>query len=105
MTIVDRSEECFKRFQKDFKKGLFSNGDGAVIKAWIREMEQFGPEYIVNNPHWRDHELEREWAGYRASCFSLEGRIIYKITNDNNIEICLIQRITPNHDYTRKDNL
>ena len=51
---------------------------------------------------WRDHPLTREWSGYRASCFSLEGRIIYRILDEDEIEVCEIERITPNHDYSKR---
>jgi len=100
-TEVKRTTTCLKRFKSDFKKGLFSQDDGIVLKAWIREMKQFGPEYIANSSQWRDHPLERKWAGYRASCFSIEGRIIYRIIDENTVEVCEVERITPNHDYSK----
>jgi mRNA-degrading endonuclease YafQ of YafQ-DinJ toxin-antitoxin module len=90
-----------KRFVNDFKKGLFTDEDGTVIRTWVTEMETFGPRYIENNPDWRDHALYGEWIGYRASCFSSSGRIVYKIIDEEQIEVCLIERITPDHDYKR----
>jgi mRNA-degrading endonuclease YafQ of YafQ-DinJ toxin-antitoxin module len=101
VTKIVNTPECEKKFKEDFKRGKFSTDDGRVLKAWAMEMEEFGPEYIENSPQWRDHPLEREWKGYRASCFSLEGRIIYRILNENEIEICEIERITPDHDYKK----
>lgn len=103
LTIITRTENCLKKFSNDFKKGLFSQDDGAVLKAWAYEMAQFGPEYITNSPNWRDHALDREWEGYRASSFSHSGRIIYRIIEDNKVEICEIERITPTHEYKEKD--
>lgn len=104
MAKIINTLECNKKFKEDFKKGKFSEDDGRVLKAWAHEMENFGPLYIENSPEWRDHALEREWKGYRASCFSLEGRIIYRIISEDEVEICEIQRITPNHDYKRVKN-
>ncbi|MEI8346704.1 MAG: hypothetical protein WCG27_04505 [Pseudomonadota bacterium] len=101
MTIIRRTKKCEEKFKEDFKNGLFSADDGKVLKAWAREMEDYGPKYIMDSNEWRDHPLEREWAGYRASCFSVDGRIIYKIINDKYIEICEIERISPDHNYKR----
>jgi hypothetical protein len=39
MTKIVSTAECRKRFQEDFQKGLFSEEDGIVLKAWAREME------------------------------------------------------------------
>ena len=64
-------------------------------------MEEFGPEYIAKSSNWRDHPLKHKWSGYRASCFSLKGRIIYRIIDERTIEICEVERITPTHDYVR----
>ena len=102
MTHIKRTRTCLERFKRDFKKGLFTQEDGIVLKAWAQEMEEFGPEYIVNSQEWRDHPLGGNWRGYRASCYSNAGRIIYRIIDENTIEVCEIERITPNHDY-RKD--
>lgn len=104
MAKIVNTDNCRKKFLEDFAKGLFSQDDGVVLKAWSREMEDLGPEFIENSPQWRDHSLEREWKGHRASCFSLDGRIIYRILNDGEIEVCEIERITPNHDYKKVRN-
>jgi len=101
MVEIKLTKECKDKFKSDFQKGLFSPDDGRVLKAWTLEMEQLGPKYIIDSKEWRDHALEREWSGYRASCFSEEGRIIYRILSDNTIEVCEIARITPKHDYKR----
>ena len=99
--LIKRTQSCLKKFEADFKKGLFSKEDGEVLKAWAREMEKFGPEYIATSSNWRDHSLEHKWSGYRASCFSIKGRIIYRIIDERTIEVCEVERITPTHDYTR----
>lgn len=101
MIDIIETENCRKRFEEDYKKGLFSQEDGAVLKAWSNEMQEHGPEYIINSPNWRDHPLGGEWKGYRASCFSISGRIIYRIIDDETVEVCEIERMTPNHDYKR----
>ena len=101
MAVIKRTKECLKKFKSDFEKGLFSEGDGQVLKAWAREMELFGPKYIAESSEWRDHPLDREWSGYRASCFSVNGRIIYRIIDERTIEVCEVERITPAHNYKR----
>ena len=101
MIVIKRTKACWLQFKRDFKKGLFSLEDGIVLQTWAREMEQFGPQYITESSQWRDHSLEGKWAGYRASCFSTSGRIIYRILDEDTIEVCEVERITPNHDYRR----
>ena len=100
-TLIKRTQSCLKKFEADFKKGLFSEEDGEVLKAWAREMGEFGPEYIATSSNWRDHLLDNKWSGYRASCFSIKGRIIYRIIDEKTVEVCEVERITPTHDYTR----
>ena len=97
MWIVDFSDDCMNRFKDDHAKGLFSDDDGGVIKTWVNEMETHGPEYIEKETKWGDHPLFDNWDGYRASCYSKAGRIIYKVT-EGRIEIDVV-RVTPDHDY------
>ena len=99
MWVVNTTDECEKRFKEDFKKGLFSPDDGMAIRAWVQEMENLGPDHIEGSKKWEDHPLFDEWKGYRASCFSSSGRIIYRVT-DGAIEIKVF-RITPDHDYKK----
>ena len=101
MTKIKRTKKCLEKFRADFEKGLFSREDGQVLKAWVREMEQFGSKYISESREWRDHPLERKWSGYRASCFSIKGRVIYRIIDEETVEVCEVERITPDHDYKR----
>ena len=46
MTRIKNSSECERKFREDFKRGLFSEDDGIVLKAWALEMEEYGPSYI-----------------------------------------------------------
>ncbi|MCY4644145.1 MAG: hypothetical protein OXB88_05955 [Bacteriovoracales bacterium] len=101
MAVITRTRNCLKNFKRDFKKGLFSQEDGKVLKVWAKEMELYGPKYIEDSSEWRDHPLYGEWFGYRASCFSIEGRIIYQIIDENTVEVCEVERITPKHDYKK----
>jgi mRNA-degrading endonuclease YafQ of YafQ-DinJ toxin-antitoxin module len=73
--------------------------DRLVITTWIRVVTEEGPERIQKEKRWDDHALVGEWKGYRSSCFSKSGRIIYKI--ENKVIKILIARITPDHDYKR----
>jgi len=102
MWIVDTTTECKKRFRDDFKKGLFSKDDGIAIQTWVTEMEKFGPSYIETAKKWDDHPLFDQWKGYRASCFSSTGRIIYREVKGC-IEVKVV-RITPDHDYKGDEN-
>jgi len=83
-----------------YQKGLLSTEDIIVIKAWLKEMEEEGPEYIQKSKRWNDHALNYEWKGFRASCFSGPGRIIYKINHD--VIVAEVHRVTPHHDYKKR---
>lgn len=93
------SPKVEKEVDELVKKKWLSTEDRIVIAAWIRQISEEGPESIQSERRWDDHELYDSWAGYRSSCFSNSGRIIYKI-EDQVIKI-LIARITPDHDYRR----
>lgn len=101
MTKVYNTKECLSRFKKEFEQGLFTQDDIVVLKLWALEMETYGPDYIKDSAEWRDHALDRKWIGYRASCFSVKGRIIYRIIDQKTVEICEVERITPDHDYKK----
>lgn len=79
------------------KKGLLTKHDLSVLFQWLKEMAEFGPDFIQSSCHWSDHALEGKWNGYRASSFSSSGRIIYRIL-PNEIEVSVV-RITAKHDY------
>ncbi|MGB0454007.1 MAG: hypothetical protein ACPGJV_09870 [Bacteriovoracaceae bacterium] len=93
------SPKVEKEVEELVKKKKLSSEDRIVIAAWIRQISEEGPESIQGERRWDDHELYDNWKGYRSSCFSNSGRIIYKI-EDQVIKI-LIARITPEHDYKR----
>ena len=82
---------------KQKKSGDLSNDDLILIRTWISEMSNFGPDYIESCGHWNDHKLKGSRAGQRSSSFSLSGRIIYGVKN-NKIEISVV-KITAEHDY------
>lgn len=89
-----------KEIEQLIKLKKLSPEDQIVISVWIRQITEDGPEGIQIEKRWDDHELYDEWKGYRSSCFSNSGRIIYKIVR--NIIKIKIARITPDHDYRRK---
>ena len=93
------SPKSQKEVENLLKSKKLSNEDRIVISTWIRQISEEGPESIQKERRWDDHELFDNWAGYRSSCFSYSGRIIYKIEND--IVKILISRITSEHDYRR----
>lgn len=81
------------------KDKIINPGDIKVLLRWVSEMEEFGPFYVANSSDWHDHELEREWKGYRSSAFSKSGRVIYKII-DNQV-IVLVAKVTADHNYKK----
>jgi mRNA-degrading endonuclease YafQ of YafQ-DinJ toxin-antitoxin module len=86
-------------FKKLIKSKLISSEDLIIIKAWVSEMEEEGPEFIENSKRWNDHQLHSEWEGYRSSSFSFSGRIIYKV---NGREITInVHRVTHDHNYKK----
>ena len=93
------SPKVEKEVEELIKKKILSTEDRIVISAWIRQISEEGPESIQNEKRWDDHELYDNWKGYRSSCFSNSGRVIYKI-EDQMIKI-LIARITSDHNYKR----
>lgn len=95
VTLTKKCANSLSKFKKDH---LISNDELIVIRAWISEMKNFGPEYIELCGYWNDHKLSGKRDDERASSFSDSGRIIYRIKN-NKIEVSII-RITPDHDYS-----
>lgn len=99
MWKVEYETNVADEMKKDFAQGLITKDDIAVIKAWAQEIQEYGPEHIQSSKLWDDHPLEKEWAGYRSSCFSLKGRIIYRIENEK--ILIKVVRITGSHDYRK----
>lgn len=81
------------------KSGQISKFDIKVLLRWLDEMEEFGPDYISKSKNWHDHELQREWFGFRSSAFSSSGRVIYRIIH--NKIIVEVYKVTANHDYKK----
>jgi mRNA-degrading endonuclease YafQ of YafQ-DinJ toxin-antitoxin module len=103
-----------------YKRKEISLDDIEVIKVWVRQVEEFGPESLrktwslkeatqtfdesklsregsdVN--FWNDHALTDNWAGHRSSSFSRLGRIIYRVENEQ-IKIVKVVKITATHSY------
>lgn len=78
---------------------VINNADVKVLLRWVDEMEEFGPEYVAQSSEWHDHELEREWKGFRSSAFSSAGRVIYKIVETQ--IIVEVHRVTTEHNYKK----
>lgn len=94
------SSKVEQEIQKLIRSGVLSDDDRLVISAWIRQVTLEGPESVRGDRRWADHELHDEWQGYRSSCYSHRGRIIYRV-EDKVVKI-LIARITPDHDYKKE---
>lgn len=89
-------------FKKMLLQRVFSPIDLALLRTWLNEMEEFGPEHIAESKLWNDHSLYYEWQGFRASCFSPVGRVVYKVINQ---EVLIeVHRITNEHDYRKKED-
>jgi mRNA-degrading endonuclease YafQ of YafQ-DinJ toxin-antitoxin module len=94
--LTAKAEREFKALLRD---GQLDREDRNLIRLWLNEMEEFGPDHIIKSAFWGDHPLFGEWRGFRASCFSNPGRIIYRIDGD---EIYVeVHRVTTDHDYKR----
>lgn len=99
---VKMSTHAEIEFKKMQLQRLFSKNDLAALRTWLNEMEEHGPIHIEKSKLWNDHPLYYEWVGFRASCFSQAGRIIYKILN---YEVLIeIHRVTTDHNYKKKEN-
>ncbi len=98
MYKVILTKKCSCELLKQKKSGDLSNDDLILIRTWISEMSNFGPDYIESCGHWNDHKLIGNRSGQRSSSFSSFGRIIYKIKN-NQIVISVV-KITVDHDYS-----
>ena len=97
--VVFETKSVEKEVEQLIAKKKLSREDRIVISAWIRQISEEGPEAIQNEKRWDDHKLYDQWRGYRSSCFSYSGRIIYKV--EKQVIKILIARITPDHDYKR----
>lgn len=96
---VKMTKQAESEFRKLIKTKQISNEDLIVINAWVKEMEEEGPEFIAKSKLWNDHPLHSEWEGFRSASFSLKGRIIYKV---NGREITVnVHRVTNNHNYKK----
>lgn len=98
--------------------------DFDLLKRWLTQVENFGPsslrktkriddfnplyvtDAILNREEslsnfWHDHDLTREWLGYRSSSFGQLGRVIYKIEN-NELKIVKVEKVTATHNYKKE---
>lgn len=96
---VEITDAALVELESQFKTGALTKEDAAVIKAWQAEVEAHGPDQLRMNRLWDDHDLDGEWRGFRSSCFSAAGRIIYQVLKDR--IVVEVVRITGSHDYRR----
>lgn len=96
---VEMTAKAEKELFHFLKQGRITREDARVIRRWVREMENYGPNFIKRSPEWHDHALEREWFGFRSSAFSSSGRIIYRIIEDK--ILVQIRKVTPDHNYKK----
>lgn len=97
--IIKMTAKAEREFKAMLSHGLLDNGDFHAIRLWLNEIEEFGPDRIVKSALWNDHPLDGEWRGFRASCFSYSGRIIYQV--HNNEILVEVHRVTANHNYKK----
>lgn len=100
MWEVKLTSEAETKLKKNFKSGLITPEDIKIIRLWVNQVETHGPKYIRSERKWDDHALHGNWQGYRSSCYSGAGRIIYKIM-EKKIFVEVV-RVTPDHDYKRR---
>jgi mRNA-degrading endonuclease YafQ of YafQ-DinJ toxin-antitoxin module len=94
--MEDKAEAELTKLLKD---KIITKADIKVLLRWVSEMEEFGPKYVAKSSEWYDHELDRDWLGYRSSAFSSSGRVIYKIMDDQ--IIVQVTRVTASHNYKK----
>lgn len=100
MWVVEfESPRLEKEVEKLIKSKKLTKEDRIIISTWIRLIAEEGPEFIASQKRWDDHEFYDEWKGYRSSCFSNSGRVIYKI--DGQVIKILIAWITADRNYRR----
>jgi mRNA-degrading endonuclease YafQ of YafQ-DinJ toxin-antitoxin module len=96
---VRMTAKAEKELKELLRDRVLDQDDINVIRLWLNEIEEFGPDHIAKSRFWNDHPLFAEWRGFRASCFSHSGRIIYLVKDD---EIFVeVHRVTPDHDYKK----
>ncbi len=117
---VKEESSVGESLKKAFSQGEVTLADIEVMRVWVRQVEEYGPESlrktwnlkeatkaldeaILNRKpseinFWNDHDLVNEWKGHRSSSFSRMGRIIYKI-DDGIIKIVKVVKITATHSY------
>lgn len=84
---------------KLLKNKIITKADIKVLLRWVSEIEEFGPNHVAQSIEWHDHELGREWSGYRSSAFSHSGRVIYRIINKQ--IIVLVAKVSADHNYKK----
>lgn len=81
--------------------GGLAQADREVIATWIKQIQEFGPDSLrAGSNFWHDHDLFNDWKGFRASAFSIKGRIIYKV-EEKRIMVVVV-KVTTTHDYSRE---
>ena len=96
---IKMTSKAEREFKALLRGGVLDQDDRNVIRLWLNEIEEFGPDYIARSAFWGDHPLDGEWRGFRASCFSNPGRIIYRVQDD---EIFVeVHRVTTDHNYRK----
>ena len=96
---VEITDEAMAELESQFKTGLLNKEDAAVIKAWRAEMQTDGPDRLRENRLWDDHDLDAEWRGYRSSCFSARGRLIYRVIRER--IVVEVVKVTATHNYRK----
>lgn len=94
--MEDKAEAELTKLLKD---KIITKSDIKVLLRWVSEMEEFGPKYVAKSSEWHDHELDRDWLGYRSSAFSSSGRVIYKIMDDQ--IVVQVAKVTADHNYKK----
>ena len=97
MWEVKLTEKAEEELRINIRSRKISGEDLKIIKAWITQIEGYGPKYVQDEGKWDDHTLYGIWEGFRSSCFSRSGRIIYRIIEKK--IIVEVVRITPDHNY------
>jgi addiction module RelE/StbE family toxin len=71
------------------------------VRFWIKQVESHGIYAVQKVSRYRDHDLKGERKGQRAVVLNKQWRLIYTISEKDELVVVRIEEVTP-HDYRTK---
>ena len=88
--------EITKTARKELKKAPVEIVDS--FEMWVNNVEKMGPHGLLLINGYRDHALQGEWDGARASYLNKQWRVVYWVAGDS-ITVTVVRGSA--HDYRR----